>query len=98
MLKPYKIMTQQIALHLPMPMILMPLAPLAYWKPLSGQWTDNEVKLLLDFVERNCTLMTTQGTNLMKSDFNKAHTLVKLNDASQCHYKWRHVSFFIIAM
>ena len=58
-------------------------------KKSSGQWTDSEVKLLLDYVERNCTLTTTQVINLMKSDFNKAHTLVKLKDANQCRYKWR---------
>src|SRR5277367_4806622 len=27
-------------------------------KKTSGQWTDNEIKLLLDYVESNCTLTT----------------------------------------
>ena len=40
--------------------------------------------------------MTSRGTNLKKSDFNKAHDTVKLKDAAQCHYKWGHVSTFTL--
>jgi hypothetical protein len=57
----------------------------------SGRWTDNEIRLLLDYVEEQCTLTTARGLNLKKSDFNKARTTVKSKDASQCHYKWAHV-------
>ena len=62
----------------------------------SGQWTENEVKLLLDYVEANCVLTTARGLNMKKSEFNKARTMVKSKDASQCHYKWGHVCIFII--
>jgi hypothetical protein len=60
----------------------------------SGQWTDNKVRLLLDYVEANCTLTTMQGLNMKKSQFSKVHATVKTKDASQCHYKWNHVRIF----
>lgn len=56
-----------------------------------GRWMDNEVNLLLDYVEANCTLTTARGLNLKKSEFNKARNTVKTKDAAQCHYKWGHV-------
>ena len=62
----------------------------------SGRWTKNKIKLLLDYVEGNCTLMTARGLNLKKSEFNKAHAMVKSKDAGQCHYKWGHVRIVII--
>lgn len=62
----------------------------------SGWWTKNEIKLLLDYVEGNCILTTMRGLNLKKSEFNKAHDMVKSKDANQCHYKWNHVCIFII--
>ena len=61
-----------------------------------GQWNNQETNLLLNYVERNCTLMTSRGTNLKKYDFNKAHDMVKSKDAAQCHYKWGHVSTFTL--
>ena len=57
----------------------------------SGRWTDSEVHLLLDYVEANCILTTPRGLNLKKTDFKKAHDMVKSKDAAQCHYKWGHV-------
>ena len=57
-----------------------------------GQWNDQEINLLLNYVRQNCTLMTSRDTNLKKSDFNKAHDMVKSKDTAQCHYKWGHVS------
>ena len=65
-------------------------------KKSSGWWTDNEVKLLLDYIESNCTLTTTRGLTLKKSEFNKARATVKLKDANQCHYKWGRVCISII--
>ena len=65
-------------------------------KKSSGQWTDNEVKLL-NYVESNCTLTTARGLTLKKSEFNKACATVKLKDANQCHYKWGQVCIFIIS-
>lgn len=64
----------------------------------SGRWTDDEVKLLLEFVEANCTLTTARGLNLKKSEFSKARTMVKSKDSTQCHYKWGRVrnTIFII--
>ncbi len=50
----------------------------------SGRWTNDEVKLLLGYVEANCILTTARGLNLKKSDFNKAHNTVKTKDPSQC--------------
>ena len=62
----------------------------------SSQWTENEIKLLLDYVKENCTLMTAQCLNLKKLEFNKAHEIVKLKDVSQCYYKWSHVCIILI--
>ena len=62
----------------------------------SGQWTETAIKLLLDYVKENCTLTTAQGLNPKKSEFNKAHEIVKLKDMSQCHYKWGHVCIILI--
>ena len=62
----------------------------------NSQWTEHEVNLLLDYIETNCILMTAWGLNLKKSEFNKAWAIVKSKDMSQCHYKWGHVSIFII--
>jgi hypothetical protein len=61
----------------------------------SNRWTDDEIKLLIDYVEANCTLTTTRGLVLKKSEFNKARTTVKTKDAGQCHYKWTHVGIFL---
>ena len=57
----------------------------------NGRWTDQEISLLLDYIEENCSLHTPRGLNLKKSQFNKARDTVKSKDASQCHYKWGHV-------
>ena len=65
-------------------------------KKTSSRWTENEVTLLLDYVEGNCILTTVRGISLKKSDFNKAHTMVKSKDASQCHYEWGRVCIVII--
>ena len=46
-------------------------------KKTSGQWTDNEIKLLLNYIESNCTLTTTRGLTLKKFEFNKAHATIK---------------------
>jgi PKD repeat protein len=54
----------------------------------TGRWTDQEIDLLLNYVEGNCILTTARGITLKKSDFNKAHDMVKTKDATQCHYKW----------
>ena len=62
----------------------------------SGWWTDQEIKLLLDYVEANCSLNTASGLNLKKSAFTKAHAMVKTKDAKQCHYKWGNVCIIII--
>ena len=62
----------------------------------SRRWTDDEVKLLLGYVEANCILTTARGFNLKKSDFNKARNTVKTKDPSQCHYKWGHVHISVI--
>ena len=61
-----------------------------------GRWNDQEINLLLNYVEQNCTLTTSRGTNLKKSDFNKARDTVKSKDTAQCHYKWGHVSTFTL--
>ena len=58
----------------------------------SGRWTDQEITLLLDYVETHCSLNTPRGLNLKKTQFNKARDMVKSKDASQCHYKWGHVN------
>jgi hypothetical protein len=60
----------------------------------NSRWTDDEIKLLLDFVEANCVLTTNRGLSLKKSQFTQAHATVKTKDASQCHYKWGRVIFF----
>ena len=57
----------------------------------SGRWTEDDINLLLDYVEGNCILTTARGLNLKKSDFNKARAMVKSKDSGQCHYKWGHV-------
>jgi hypothetical protein len=51
-------------------------------------WSENEVKLLLDYVEANCVLTTARGLNLKKQEFNKAQAVVKTKTAAQCLYKW----------
>ena len=63
-------------------------------KKTSSQWTDNEITLLLNYVESNCTLTTAKGLTLKKSEFNKACATVKSKDATQCHYKWGQVCVF----
>ena len=40
----------------------------------SGCWTDQEITLLLDCVEVYCSLNTTRGLNLKKTQFSKATT------------------------
>ena len=62
----------------------------------SGRWTEQEINLLLNYVEGNCVLTTTRGLSLKKSDFNRACDMVKSKDAAQCHYKWGHVCIFVI--
>ena len=62
----------------------------------NSRWTETEVNLLLDYVEANCILTTARGLNMKKSEFNKARAMVKSKDASQCHYKWGHVSISVI--
>ena len=63
-------------------------------KKTSSWWTDNEIMLLLNYVESNCTLTTARGLTLKKSEFNKACATVKSKDATQCHYKWGQVCVF----
>ena len=62
----------------------------------SGRWTENKIRLLLKYVEKNCTLTTARGLSLKKSEFNKARAIVKSKDSGQCHYKWGHVRIFIV--
>ena len=62
----------------------------------NSRWTEHEVKLLLDYVEANCTLTTGRGLNLKKSEFSKARATIKSKDVNQCHYKWGHVCIFFI--
>ena len=57
----------------------------------TGRWTDQEITLLLDYIEAHCPLSTSRGLSLKKTQFNKARDTVKSKDASQCHYKWGHV-------
>ncbi len=64
-------------------------------KKTSGRWTDNKIRLLLNYVESSCTLTTPRGLTLKKSEFSKAHATVKSKDAGQCHYKWVQVCTFI---
>ena len=61
----------------------------------ASRWTDQEISLLLDYVEASCLLNTARGLNLKKSQFNKARDTVKSKDATQCQYKWGHVSIYI---
>ena len=63
-------------------------------KKTSSWWTDNEITLLLNYVELNCTLTTARGLTLKKSEFNKACATEKSKDATQCHYKWGQVHVF----
>ena len=72
----------------------MPLAETTASEKSNSRWTEHEVKLLLDYVEANCTLTTGRGLNLKKSEFSKARAMIKSKDASQCHYKWGHVRIF----
>jgi hypothetical protein len=60
----------------------------------TGRWTDQEITLLLDYVEAHCPLSTSRGLSLKKTQFNKARDTVKSKDASQCHYKWGHVCIY----
>ena len=62
----------------------------------NGRWTDEEIKLLLDYVSANCALTTARGLSLKKTAFSQAHAIVKTKDASQCHYKWGNVRIIII--
>lgn len=61
-----------------------------------GRWSEQEITLLLDYVESQCSLNTARGLTLKKSQFNKARDTVKSKDAGQCHYKWNHVCILII--
>jgi len=63
----------------------------------SGRWSPDEIQLLLDYVEANCVFTAAKGINLKKSEFKGAHDVVKTKTATQCHYKWGHVSVFVIA-
>jgi hypothetical protein len=65
-------------------------------KKANGRWTNDEIKLLLNYVESNCTLTSTRGLTLKKSEFNKARTTVKSKDAAQGHYKWGQVHILLI--
>ncbi len=58
-------------------------------------WTHDEILLLLDHVEKCCTLTTARGTNLKASEFRQASTTIKTRTASQCHYKWGQVRRFL---
>ena len=61
----------------------------------SNRWSETEINLLLDYVEKNSILTTARGLNLKKSEFNKARDTVKSKDAGQCHYKWGKVCIFL---
>ena len=67
-------------------------------KKISNWWTDKEIKLLLDYIESNCTLTTARSLTLKKSKFNEAHATVKMKDAAQCHYKWGQVCTLLSIM
>jgi hypothetical protein len=54
----------------------------------TSRWNHEEIQLLLDYVEANCTLTSSKGINLKKSEFSQAHNTVKTKTATQCHYKW----------
>lgn len=60
----------------------------------SNRWTDQEINLLITYVEGNCVLTTKRGSILKKSQFNKASGFISLKDAGQCQYKWGHVRIF----
>ena len=62
---------------------------------VSSCWTDQEITLLLNYVEVHCSLNTSRGLNLKKSQFNKARDMVKSKDALQSHYKWGHVCILV---
>lgn len=62
----------------------------------SGRWTEQEINLLLSYVEENCVLTSAKGLSLKKSEFNRAREIVKSKDAAQCHYKWGHVSIVFV--
>jgi hypothetical protein len=62
----------------------------------SGRWTDQEISLLLDYIEAKGLLNTTRGLTLKKAQFTQAQELVKSKDAMQCHYKWGHVHIRMI--
>jgi len=62
----------------------------------SGRWSHKEIQLLLDYVKANCVFTTAKGINLKKSEFSQACNTVKTKTAAQCHYKWGHVSVFVI--
>lgn len=59
----------------------------------TGRWTEDEVNLLLDYVEQNAILTTARGLTLKKSEFNRVRDKIKSKDAGQCHYKWGNVSY-----
>ena len=61
-----------------------------------GRWTEQEIYLLLNYIEQNSILTTARGLNLKKSEFNNARNMIKSKDASQCHYKWGKVSILLI--
>jgi hypothetical protein len=62
----------------------------------SGRWTDQEISLLLDYIEAKGLLNTTRGLTLKKAQFTQAHEFVKSKDAMQCQYKWGHVRIRMI--
>ena len=62
----------------------------------NGRWTEQEIQLLLDYIEQNLILTTARGLNLKKYEFNNARNMIKLKDASQCHYEWGKVSILLI--
>jgi hypothetical protein len=64
----------------------------------SGQWTTDEILLLLEYVRENCVLTTMKGLNLKKTEFNKAREVVKTKDVGQCQYKWGHVHSILLSM
>jgi hypothetical protein len=61
------------------------------------RWTDQEIELLLNYVERNSILTTQRGLNLKKSEFRGASNMIKTKDPTQCHSKWGRVGVFVIS-
>lgn len=61
----------------------------------TGRWTDDEIRLLLDYVESNFTFTSAGGSSLGRDSFKNAHAL-KTKDSNQCQYKWRQVCILII--